>query len=253
MDRSLQRVLVLGAGAIGGEIALSLYRKGYGVWVASRSNEKLERLRDRCVEVEPEVPNPTELTCWVMDVRHISASSGIGLNLWHTLDPGVWAMIYAVGSGPPGGFTKAIETPLSTLRKGAWEDTVGMYVTGFMDACCVLLPMMREGGHIVAISSAITRLTPETCPPWLHAWHYVAAKAALDKLVQGFRHDPLVRRKNILVHRIAPAAVDTPFHHGAPPDRQPPALLPVQTVVDEVLAALEGNEVVDKDLVPAPK
>jgi len=162
-------------------------------------------------------------------------------------------IVYAVGECPPQGFQKATDTPLSELPEASLEWKFHLHVYGLQYALQILLPLMKPSCRIVILTSAITRLTDDTCPPWLYAGYYAAAIAAQDELIRWWRRDPKVKENGIWLHRIAPAAVDTPFHEGSPPDRQPPSLLPISKVVDSVIAALlTKNGHVDQTLTPAP-
>lgn len=238
-------VVIGGSGAIGSEIVRALLENSCHVTAIGRSAVRLGILRERCA-------HPPRLSTFVADVRYPSTLEEAALNLVSALGERhrLRALIYAANRSLPEGFMEEISTPLSEDIGVKWQETIAVHVTGFLECCRVFLPLMEEQGHIVALSSAITRLTDDTCPPWLFAGHYAAAKAALDELIRWLRRDPLVRTRKILVHRIAPAAVDTPFHHGTPPERRPPALLPIKAVVDEVIAALSGTTVIDKTLVP---
>jgi len=78
--------------------------------------------------------------------------------------------------------------------------------------------------------------------------HYATAKAAQCELVRWFRRDPNIKDRNILVHRLAPAAVDTSFHQGC--QHQPPAMLSVDDVAQRVLDALQSTAVIDEIMMP---
>jgi len=95
-----------------------------------------------------------------------------------------------------------------------------------------------------ACSSAVTRLKG-AFPPFLQAHYHASVISALDWLIEGMRHDPVMAGMGIKIHRLAPIAVNTPFHTGGP---RPPKLLEVEDVVREVLAALASEETVDKEI-----
>ena len=159
-------------------------------------------------------------------------------------------VINSVGLCPPQGFAADIAQPLSTLDGARFAEKMNTYVLGLFTSWQWFAPHIKEGGSFTAITSAITRLTAETAPPFLNCWHYHAAKAAQDSLVQGCRHDALTRQKNLMVHRIAPAAIETPFHNGTPAEMRPPKMLPISVVVDEVENALQNSDHVDVDIMP---
>jgi hypothetical protein len=63
------------------------------------------------------------------------------------------------------------------------------------------------------------------------------------------RADPVVQMRDIKIHRVAPAAVDTPFHHGE--GTQPPVLVPIKTVVLCVVRAMSDFDThQDFEIVP---
>lgn len=244
-----KKVLVVGgSGSVGSALTGALLERGATVYAVARSRRGLKRL----AELHQRSPHAGRLrTVARVDVRDPFSMSGL-IELLEEANVRLWSMIYTVGLCRKGQFISQISTPLSKRETERWVEDIHTYATGFLHTCQAFLPLCEDHGHIVALSSAITRLDDKSCPPWLHAWGYIASKAALDKLITGFRHDPVVRKRNIRVHRIAPGALNTPFHEGTPPERRPPALLSVSAVVDEVLAALSGETVVDTVLLPSP-
>lgn len=141
------------------------------------------------------------------------------------------------------------ELPLAEYPPTRWEATFRVYTTGFFLFFRESLPYMGAGGHIIVLSSAVTRFRGDGLPP-LNAGHYAAAKAAVNEFCKWARRE--AHEKNILLSRIAPAAVDVPFHRNSPPDRRPLAMIPVDAVASRVVrAALDGVEI-DEEMVPSP-
>jgi len=161
-------------------------------------------------------------------------------------------IIYAVGDCPPGGFDAEVATPLTDEETSQrMLKTFKRHVTGLCNVVSSFHQYIQPGGCIVVIGSAITRLTTETCPDWLFAGHYAAAIAAQAEYVKWLRmNDPNLREKSILVHRIAPVAVDTVFHKGC--EKQPPAMLTLESVAERVFEATQSKVVDDCEMVPAP-
>ncbi len=243
-------VLVFGAGSLGRAITYELCAQGYRTIVAANSENDLLQLRQNLTNTRPELNR--RLTTYTVDVlnQHSLTQLEKEIRLRHAYTGArLQAVIYAVGACPPGGFTHEVSTPLYEISNEKMEHDFRLYVTGFMNVGRNFLRHIQDHGHVVALSSAVTRLTPETCPPWLHAWHYIATKAALDKIIMGYRHSPLVRQKKLLIHRIAPSAVDTPFHSQAVTP-QVLNVLPVHAVVTEIMQALSSQVAIDKDLLP---
>ena len=160
------------------------------------------------------------------------------------------AIIYAVGDCPPGSFDNEVAVPLCDLEDGILCHALTLHVSGLLNVMRNLHTCLRPSGHVVVISSAITRLTDATCPAWLHAGHYAAAKAAQDELVRWLRRDPRIKDRHIMVHRLAPAAVDTPFHRGC--QHQPPVALSVDDVASRVIDCLEGTKIIDEMMMAPP-
>lgn len=159
-------------------------------------------------------------------------------------------IVYAVGKCPPGGLDKEISTPLCELNSQRLREELDRHVIGLHNIMRHYHPALQDGGSIVVVSSAITRIMDNDCPPWLHAGHYATAKAAQDELVRWWRRDPSIKKKGILIHRLAPAAVDTPFHHESA--HQPHTMLSIDEVAHRVVAAMRSSFVIDKVILPWP-
>ncbi len=153
-------------------------------------------------------------------------------------------VIYAVGHCPPGEFSAAIRYPLSTLPMEDYDREITMHQRGVLNIFQSLLPAVVQGGCFLFLSSAITRFKGNLP---IQAHYHAGVISAEDWLIDGMRADPLVEKKNIKIHRIAPGAVDTPFHHGE--GLRPPKMTPISDVVREVVSALASNTTVDKQLI----
>lgn len=106
----------------------------------------------------------------------------------------------------------------------AWRATFEVYLTGFLFPLQHALRLLPRGGHVIAISSAITRFAATNLPGGFWAGHYAAAKAALDELCKWARRE--AHQRGLMLSRIAPAALDTDFHRSAPAFRRPSAVIP---------------------------
>ncbi len=158
--------------------------------------------------------------------------------------------VYCIGHCPTGGFDDEVSLPLSELPLNRLERDLNNHVLYLARVHQYLLDkeLLARGASIVVIGSAITRLAEDTCPPWLNAWHYVAATAAKEALVRGMRHDPLAQELGLRIHYLAFGAVDTPFYEGC--EHKPPKLLTIQQVTVEVIEALISDVVVHKHVLP---
>lgn len=230
----MKSYLVLGAaGSIGQEVVYRLLSTRHRVLALVREHHKV---------IRRELPHNGAIVDVIEDVADREALETYANNLSHLYD--LDGIVYAVGHCPPNGFPGAIEHPLSQLPLDQYRREIDMHQIGVLNVFQCMRRNLKDGGCFVFISSAITRLKGQF-PPFLQAHYHASVIAAEDWLVDGMRHDPMITDHRIKVHRLAPAAVDTPFHHGGP---QPPKLIPISTVVEEVIQALQSEEVVDKQI-----
>lgn len=143
-------------------------------------------------------------------------------------------------------FPPDVEIGLADYPMEAWRQTLTVYVTGFLVAFQEGLRLMKSGGHIVAIGSAVTRFDGQHLPP-INAGHYSAAKAALNELCKWGRREAHTR--GLLLSRIAPGALDVPYHREAPKERRPKATLPVPALVRQIIDAVNEGRELDLELV----
>jgi NAD(P)-dependent dehydrogenase (short-subunit alcohol dehydrogenase family) len=231
-------LVVGGSGSIGWPICRALIAQGYQVISLTRGIHPRPAEYDMRLNGTTEKVQLREINCSVICMDYVR------LFIRRPLA----AIIYAVGDCPPGKFDAAVKVPLCDIDDGILIHELNILLVGLLNVVRKLYACLQPSGHVVVISSAITRLTDATCPSWLHAGHYAAAKAAQDELVRWFRRDPNIKDRNILVHRLAPAAVDTPFHQGC--QHQPPAMLSVDDVAQRVLDALQSTAVIDEIMMP---
>jgi NAD(P)-dependent dehydrogenase (short-subunit alcohol dehydrogenase family) len=220
-----------GTGAIGSEIAAGLLEAGAIVYVVSRglrSSAPLQAGRaasGRHLEfVQADALVETEVERAFKSVKDQSQNLEF--------------VIYSVGRHPD------VEIPLSLYPLSSWMTNIGIYVTGFL--CCFqqALKWIGPGGHIVALSSAITRFTAESLPPF-HAGHYAAAKASLNELCKWGRRE--AHEKGILLSRLAPAAVESEAQKFLPVAVKRP-MLSTKDVANKVLTALQFGTEIDEEL-----
>jgi len=228
--------IVFGAGgSIGSAIVGHL--RGGGHWVVSSPRKKNdqpgavpENYSQGVIKVMEDVSNRKLLDLYARDLSKDKRFDGV---------------IYAVGHCPPNGFPDAIKYPLSQLPLDEYQREVDMHQFGALNVFQSMIPYMKDGGLFLFITSAITRF--EVLPPFLHAYHHTSVIAAEDWLIRGMRADPTVVGRNIKIHRIAPSAINTAFHHAGP---KPPKLLQIADVAGAVMEAIESDVNVDRVMLP---
>lgn len=190
--------------------------------------------------------------------RHAPQHEGADNELWRccdVTDETAFRAVLAEVLGPPVDMTALIYTPalppdvevgLAEYPMEAWQQTLAVYVTGFLVAFQEGLRLMKAGGHIVALGSAVTRFEEQHLPPFF-AGHYSAAKAALNELCKWGRRE--AHQRGLLLSRVAPGALDVPYHREAPLNRRPKATLPVPNLVREIVTAVSDARELDVEMV----
>jgi 3-oxoacyl-[acyl-carrier protein] reductase len=239
MKSQLERrvaVIVGGSGQIGRVIAEHFLREGCRVAIVSRGTAGSAFLENWDRDARART---TQYRANVGDEREVKACLASINGELKQID----FLIYTPGLPPD------TDVPLAMYPTAKWEQTFGVYVTGLFLFFRETLPYLGDGGHIVVLSSAATRFRGDNLPPFF-AGHYAAAKAAVNEFCKWARRE--AHERSVLLSRIAPAAVDVPFHRNAPPNRRPPAMIPVDVIASKVVrAAIDGIEI-DEELVPTP-
>ncbi len=230
-----KRYLVFGAaGSIGGEIVRQLRNREFHVIAAIRSHHqettgrKFTQLGAQCALID--------------DVSDRACVLGYFRQFPDAMLDGV---VYSVGHCPPNGFDDAIRYPLSQLPFDKLTAEIRMHQTGVLNVFQLMLSHVKDAGCFLFMSSAITKVSDDQWPPFLHAHYHAGMIAAEDYLIRGMRIDPAVKSRGIKIHRIAPGAVNTPFHHGGPFSS---SAVSVDTVGNAVVEALECETVVDRQI-----
>ena len=138
------------------------------------------------------------------------------------------------------------DNPISEYSLASWEQTYRTYVTGVFICMKEALHHLEARGHFVVLSSAVTRFEEKSLPP-LYVGHYASAKAALNELCKWVRRE--FHARGLLLSRIAPAAVDIPYHRDAPPYRKPTKLIPLDLIASRIVHASLDNVEVDEEIV----
>ena len=218
MDRTC--VIFGGTGTVGRTIADFLLESSWNVVTVSRHPPEVSD--NAAKHVVADVTSEESVTA---AVNRIADAASIN------------ALVYAVGLRPD------VAVPLSQYNSADWRSTFATYLDGFFYVYKAVLPAMERGGHIVALSSAITRLTSDTLPPF-NAGHYAAAKAALDEFCKWARKE--AHGKGLLLSRLAPASVRSPASNLL---RVPLSnSLPVADVASRVVSAIVDHHELDEQM-----
>lgn len=236
MHQAKVAIVVGGTGHIGKALVTALYRSGCKVAVVARHKHSLEEL----TSLEPN--SSSEVKIYQTDVadeiqfgeclKEVKRDFGRVDHIVYT--PGITSEYFA----------------LADCSTEVWRRTFDVYVTGFFVCFREGLKLIERGGHLVAISSAITRF-PSDLLPQVNAGEYAAAKAALDEFVRWARRE--AHQNGLLLSRVAPGAIDTPFHQDAPAYRKPPAVLPLEVITNKIAEVLLTGQEVDLQIVAEPK
>lgn len=241
-----KKVMVMGAGgSIGSAVVEALLAQGVTVVPVFRKDTQ------RTMElVQTWKIDPGQAHFW-------DATSEVNMEqMFHAVDR-LDGLVYAVGHCPLEGFRWAVSQPLSTMRPELLETALAMHIWGpyhVLRASLSQSPkdvVINPGAKFVFVSSAIGRTTAEgkLPPSFLQAGYYAAAMDGMNTFLRFMRVDPLLLAKKIKLQLLLFGAIDTPFHVDVPLAMRPPALLPMSTVVAEILAALNSDDVIDKMVV----
>jgi NAD(P)-dependent dehydrogenase (short-subunit alcohol dehydrogenase family) len=223
-----------GTGTIGAEIVAELLESGCRVAIASRGIHSTTALMERIarhserldfikadVSVESQVKNAFELA----------------RDLWSKID----FLVYSPGLTPD------VELPLSRYPATAWSNNIDIYVTGFLYCFQESMQKLQRGAHIVAISSAVTRFSTESLPPF-EAGHYAACKAALNELCKWGRRE--AHQHGVLLSRLAPGAVESVTQRFLPGPPEKRRVISVRAVAEKIVEALQSGVEIDRELFP---
>jgi 3-oxoacyl-[acyl-carrier protein] reductase len=220
-------IVIGGSGQIGRAIVDNFIRAGCRVAVVARGRTKISwpDKEDQVLTVRADVGNERQ----VHEVfRHVKEAFG-EINF----------LVYAAAIDPDP------DNPIAEYSLTSWEETYRTYVTGVFICMKEALHHLEPGGHFVVLSSAVTRFQEKSLPP-LYIGHYASAKAALNELCKWVRRE--FHARGLLLSRIAPAAVDVPYHRNAPPHRKPAKLIPLDSIASKIVHASLNSVEVDEDI-----
>jgi len=134
----------------------------------------------------------------VLDVRSQPDIQQLGQLVKQTLGP-VDALVNSIGISQ--------SVPLIESDFTIWDNTLQVMLYGFVQACRTLVPLLKDGGRIIHITS----IHHERVATGSSA--YGMAKAAISQLTRSLAVELAPRQ--ILANTIAPGFVDTPMSRKA--------------------------------------
>lgn len=172
----------------------------------------------------------------ILDVTDLRSINNFHLKIKYEMFGG---LIYCVGHCPPFGFKEEVKHSLLELRPEKLVNDFDLHVVGLLRIVQMMKDNLSRGAKILVISSGITQVTDETCPPTLFSGNYATVKSAQDELVNWWRRDPFLKKKKISIESIKLRAVDTLFHRGSPKELKPLFLLSLDQATSLIIDEFE--------------
>lgn len=189
MTPEMQKVVVVlgGSSGIGKAIAQRFAREGWRVVIASSDLEKRERA---LATLAGEGHVSIELDA-ARDDHHARLAEQLAAHGIRTLD----ALVNSIG------ISECVDVLDSDFA--AWNRSLEVMLYGAVKSCRALLPLMRDGGRVIQITSI------HHCRVEKGSSAYGMAKAAITQFTRSLALE-LAPRK-ILANAIAPGFIDTPM------------------------------------------
>jgi len=184
---------------IGKSAALSLAQRGVGVVITYNSNAQ-----EADTVVANIKKNGGKAAALKLDISKVSTFNDFAAQLSQTLEK-EWqqkTFDYLVNNAGI-----AQRTPIKDVTEAMFDELVNVHFKGVFFLTQKLLPLVADGGHLVFLSSGLTRFTH---PSGVSV--YAAVKGAVEVLTRYFAVEFASRK--IRANCIAPGALDTDFGGG---------------------------------------
>ncbi len=156
----------------------------------------IEKLGARAVAIQADIRDVNSLGTFTSKLKDL---------LLHTFERNSFDhLINNAGTG--------IHSPLEQTQPDELDDMLNVHVKGPFFLTQALLPLIEEGGHIVNISSGLTRFSFPGSGP------YAIAKGAVEVMTRYMAKE--FADKKIRVNTLAPGAIATDFRNGAIRDNE---------------------------------
>jgi NAD(P)-dependent dehydrogenase (short-subunit alcohol dehydrogenase family) len=194
LDHSPIAVVTGGSRGLGRATAVALAAAGVDLVITYRSSEA--RARDVVAEIEAVGRRGTALR---LDTTDIASFGAFAQALRHHLPRG--ALDILVNNAGT-----ALYSALESTTEAEFDEIFAVHVKGPFFLTQALLPLIADGGRIVNVSSALTRVSFPGSGP------YASAKSAVEMLT---RYQALeFGSRGITANVVAPGAVPTDFGDG---------------------------------------
>jgi NAD(P)-dependent dehydrogenase (short-subunit alcohol dehydrogenase family) len=200
MTNNTKIALITGASrGLGKNTAFALAKKGIGVIVTYRSSEaeansvvsEIEAMGSKAVALQLDTSDPKTFDSFVGQVKQSLQDK------WQT-EQGDF-LVNNAGIG--------IYAPFAETTEEEFDRLMNIHVKGVFFLTQKLLPLLKDGGRIVNISSGLARFTL----PGYAA--YGAMKGAIEVLTRYMAKE--LGHRQIAVNVVAPGAIETDFAEGA--------------------------------------
>jgi 3-oxoacyl-[acyl-carrier protein] reductase len=191
-------LVIGGSRGIGKEIALSLSKAGFDIWLTYHSNEKAAQDSKREIE-----GNGVSCRLFSFDVADLKSAEGALLKICDETPPHV--VVYNAGI--------ARDNLMVWMTRDEWDKVIDTNLSGFYNIMHVtLFAMLREKrGRIVVISSTSGQTGQAG------QVNYSASKAGLIGAAKALARE--VGRKNIFVNVVAPGVIETEMTAELPKEK----------------------------------
>ncbi len=209
-------VITGGSRGIGASAAVQCAKRGMGVILTYKSNPAAAQEVVRRVEAEGAKAAALEL-----DVGNVASFDAFREAVQGTLHS-TWGRTTVRGLVNNAGF--GAYNPIETVTQEQFDALMGVHLKGPFFLTQALLPLIEQGGSIVNLTSATTRVATAGVAP------YAAFKGGLEVLTRYMAKEFGERR--IRANAVSPGAIRTELGGGLPAEFE--ALLAGQTALGRV-------------------
>jgi NAD(P)-dependent dehydrogenase (short-subunit alcohol dehydrogenase family) len=192
-------IITGGSRGIGKSTALNLAKRGVGVILTYNSHaEEAEAV------VADVKKNGGKAAALKLDVTRVKSFEDFAAQVSQTLDEDFSQKTFDYLVNNAG---IAQRTLIKEVTEEQFDELVDVHFKGVFFLTQKLIPLMSDGGHVIFVSSALTRLTSGA-----GVAVYAAAKGAIEVITRYFASE--YAKRKIRANCVAPGALDTDFGGG---------------------------------------